>query len=86
MYYTEIARDHGLPPERCSFSHMKRCMSTMNTHTIGPLIQFRRWWSAFDATKELLVLWHTMLVCLITQYAFEGTNAFDLAKQVLYGR
>ena len=36
--------------------------------------------------KVLLVLWHTILVTLITQYGFEGVNAFDLSKKVAWKR
>ena len=51
MFATEIGVDHDMPAASSSFAHLKRCLSTLLTHTIGPLIQFRRWWSAYDATK-----------------------------------
>ena len=44
-------------------------------------LELRRWWSVFDATEDIMPLWHSILFALVLNFGMEGKSAWDIAAQ-----
>lgn len=76
----DIAEDLEVPPALLGPS---QCLQAM-TAKIGPKVEMRRWWSHYDASLDLLKVWHLLLVALVAQERAAGRDPLqgDLPGQL----
>ena len=72
-----IARDHGLEV----IEDPRPWLRQMLLLPLGRKVQMRRWWTHYDAGKDLNKIWHSMLLACMAWYYAEGSDPFAIATR-----
>ena len=79
-YGAAIARDHQLPPEAVvgKKGEILRLLEKATQAPMSQRVEMRRWFTFYEAGWPLLQMWHSLLLALLAEFAFDGKNPWDI--------
>lgn len=82
IYATAIARDHNMSPDRVANNPalLQELLRHMLVGPLGPKVELRRWWTFYDAGRDVDKMWHTMLLSLVVLFGILGEDASVVAR------